>query len=332
MGEFDIIARHFAPLSTGEPGAFNLKDDAAVLDVAAGQQIVVTSDCLISDVHFLANDPADRIAHKALAVNLSDLAAMGAEPRAYTLACAWPKSINDTWLKTFSDGLCKAQNTWRVTLIGGDTVATDGPLTLTVTAFGMVGEGNALRRSGAGAGDDVYVTGTIGDAALGLLLRQGKLEDRLKTSISGPDQDHLTDRYLSPEPRIGVGEHLVGIASGTMDISDGLVADLTHICNASALSADIQADRIPISTAASHLLQSDPKLFEVLITGGDDYELLFTAPESRRGSIDALSDTHSTLITRIGSMGKKGDTPKVRVMGGNGDELEIINKSGYRHF
>jgi len=328
MGEFDIIAQHFAPLSTGETGAFNLKDDAAVLDVPAGQQIVITSDCLIAGVHFFDDDQADLIAKKALAVNLSDLAAMGARPRAYTLACAWPKTIENAWLEAFSGGLSAAQNTWNVALIGGDTVATDGPLTLTITAFGMVGEGDVLRRSGAEIGDDIYVTGTIGDAALGLRLRQGNLD----VSVPSPDQGHLVGRYLSPEPRLDIGESLVGIATSAMDISDGLIADLSHICESSGVSADLFADTIPISSAAAHILRSNPKLFEVLITGGDDYELLFTAPQSRRQAINALSHAHSTQITRIGAMGETGTSATVRVLDGKSEELEMSAGSGYRHF
>jgi thiamine-monophosphate kinase len=245
-GEFELIARYFVPLAAGEPGAFGLSDDAAVIAVEPGHRLVVTTDTIVSGVHFLPSDPPDAIAAKALAVNLSDLAAMGARPRAYTLALAMPSDWDgdkaEAWLEDFSDRLALNQREAGVALIGGDTVASPGPLCITVTALGMVREGAELRRSAAHPGDLVCVSGMIGDAALGLKYIAGELPN-LPADLGNT----LADRYRFPRARIELGRQLVGIGHGVADVSDGLVADLGHICAASNVSAIIDASRVPLS-------------------------------------------------------------------------------------
>jgi len=324
MGEFDIIARHFAPLSHGEAGALGLTDDAAVLSIDSGRQMVVTSDCLVAGVHFLKNDPPETIARKVLGVNLSDLAAMGAQSRAYTLAAAWPTPIDESWVAKFAAGLKSAQTDWQVTLIGGDTVATDGPLTLTVTAFGEVGEGAALTRAGAKPGDDLYVSGSLGDAALGLLTISGELSGALTDDHAA----YLTDRYRCPQPRITLGPSLQGIANSAIDISDGLVADLGHIIDESGVSATVEIANLPLSAAVRSVLEENSDLLATILTGGDDYELLFTAPPALRSDISALS----TPTTRIGTIGEPDSETPITLMDADGNTVPTPQHSGYQHF
>ncbi len=326
MGEFDIIARYFAPLSLGEPGAFGLKNDAAILNNATGRQTVVTSDCLVAGVHFLDTDPPESVARKALGVNLSDLAAMGAQSRTYTLAAVWPNSIDESWIAAFADGLGSAQNDWGVTLIGGDTVATDGPLTLTITAFGEVEQGTALTRSGAQPGDDVYVSGTLGDAALGLLVSKGEFGE-----ISKADADYLIDRYRRPQPRVTLGPELQGIATSAIDISDGLLADLGHIMYQSGTSAALQEPLIPLSSPARSLINGSHMLIDVILGGGDDYELLFTAPPSSKADIKNLSNSLSVAISPIGTIDRiTGESP-IQIVDIKGNPLTLPPSSGYQH-
>ena len=323
MGEFDIIARHFASLSQDEAGAFGLTDDAAVLSIGTGQQMVVTSDCLVADVHFLATDPPETIARKVLGVNLSDLAAMGARSRAYTLAAAWPTPVDESWIAGFAAGLKTAQIDWQVTLIGGDTVATNGPLTLTVTAFGEVGEGAALTRAGAKPGDDIYVSGTLGDAALGLLAIKGKLG-----ALQDDHAAYLIDRYRCPQPRVALGPQLQGIAICAIDISDGLIADLGHVTDESGVSATIEIAELPLSEAARIVLEGTPDHLTTVLTGGDDYELLFTAPPTLRADIFRLP----TQTTRIGTIGERKSAPPITLTGADGASVPLPPKTGYRHF
>jgi len=323
MGEFDIIARHFAPLSQGEAGAFGLTDDAAVMSIDAGQQMVVTSDCLVAGVHFLANDPPETIARKVLGVNLSDLAAMGARSRAYTLATAWPTPVDESWIAGFAAGLKAAQADWQVTLIGGDTVGTDGPLILTVTAFGEVEEGAALTRAGAKPGDDLYVSGTLGDAALGLLSLSGELG-----ALTGDHAAYLIDRYRCPQPRVTLGPQLQGLASSAIDISDGLIADLGHITGVSGVSATIETPNLPLSAAARRVVEENPDHLATVLTGGDDYELLFTAPPALRDDISALP----AQTTRIGTINDKRDTTPITLLDADGSAHAMPRRRGYQHF
>ncbi len=321
--EFDLIRRFFAPLASGEPGAFALRDDAAVLTIEAGLRLVVTTDTMVSGVHFLANDPPALIANKLLRVNLSDLAAMGAVPFAFTLNTALPAEIDDTWLADFAAGLGEDQMRYGVSLVGGDTVAIPGPLTLTLTAFGKVEKGRELRRASAQPGDDIYVSGTIGDAALGLLVLTGALN-----GLSESEAAELAGRYHKPEPRIALGRGLAGLAHAACDISDGLIADLGHICEASGMAAVIDAAKIPLSPAARAALAIDGGLLKTVLGGGDDYELLFSAPAEKAPEITKMSANLGIPVSAIGVIVSGAG---VTVKDAEGNALDIQNR-GYRHF
>jgi thiamine-monophosphate kinase len=323
LGEFDLIAAYFRPLTEGRPEALDLKDDAGLLTPPAGCQLVVTTDALVAGQHFLADGDPESLAVKALGVNLSDLAAMGATPAAYTLALAAPKPIPPGWLQTFAAGLRDMQAAHGIFLLGGDTVTTGGPLTLSVTALGWVDTGAALRRSGAQVGDDLYVSGTIGDAALGLLIaRDGR------TLAGGEGDAFLRGRYDRPRPRTTLGPRLVGVATACIDVSDGLAADVGHIAKTSGLGAEIGVQGLPLSDAARAALTADPGLLETLVTGGDDYELAFTAaPAAAAAVIDAARES-GVPVTRIGAMTAE---PDVRMLGPGGATLDL-GPGGYRHF
>lgn len=323
LGEFDLIAAYFRPLTEGRPEALDLKDDAGLLTPPKGCQLVVTTDALVAGQHFLPDTAAESLAVKALGVNLSDLAAMGATPAAYTLALAAPKPIPPGWLESFAAGLGDMQATHGIFLLGGDTVTTSGPLTLSVTALGWVDAGAALRRSGAQVGDDLYVSGTIGDAALGLLVaRDGR-------KLAGEDGDaFLRGRYDRPQPRTMLGPRLVRIATSCIDISDGLAADVGHIAKTSGLGAEINVRDLPLSDAARAALTDDPDLLQTIVTGGDDYELAFTAPPSAAGAIAAAARESDVPLARIGTMTA---TPDVRLLGPGGAPMDL-GQGGYRHF
>jgi thiamine-monophosphate kinase len=262
--EFALIARHFRPLA-GE-GALALGDDAALLDPPAGRTLVLAADAMIAGVHFLPDDPPETIGRKLLRVNLSDLAAMGAAPLGYLMTTAFPRSIDDAWIASFAQGLAEDQARFGLAVLGGDTVSTPGPLALSLTILGTVAPGAALKRTGARAEDEVWVSGTIGDGALGLLAARGEIAD--------PDGS-LARRYRLPEPRVALGAALAGIAHAAMDVSDGLVQDLGHLCRAAGLAAEIEAALVPLSPAAR---AAGPAHRARILTGGDDYELLFAAP------------------------------------------------------
>ena len=321
-GEFDLIASLFAPLSDEEHG-LGLRDDAARLRPDPGHDLIVTTDALVAGVHFFAEDSPADIARKALRVNLSDVAAKGAVPRFYLLDLALPDSIDDAWLEGFAAGLGSDRDAYGVILIGGDTVSTPGPLTLAITAFGQVRQGMGLHRNAAHSGDRIFVTGSVGDAALGLRVRRGELD-----MLAAPARDALRRRYLLPEPRTTVGPRLVALAHAAMDVSDGLVGDLGHICRASGLGAEIVADMVPHSAAVRAALAMDPRLRDAVLTGGDDYEILFTAPAHAAPALAEIAAETGVPITEIGRMGA-GD--KVTVWGDEGRPLHFASP-GHRHF
>ncbi len=322
--EFDIIARHFKPLADGDTGALGLGDDAALLDVPAGQQLVVTTDALVSGVHFMENLGAADIAHKVVGANISDLAAMGARPRAVFLAAQFPPDIDERWIAAFASGLGEALGESGAVLMGGDTVSTPGPLSFTMTALGFVARGRALKRRGARAGERVYVTGTIGDGALGLLCLRSKLAHN----------DHLIHRYARPEPRWAFAVALArdALASACADISDGLVADAGHIARASDVSITLEAARVPLSRAARRCVQGDGALIETILGGGDDYELIFTAAAAQEEAIMALGRENEVAVTCIGQTGPTGTsaTQRVTVRDERGKVMEL-GAGGYRH-
>jgi thiamine-monophosphate kinase len=324
-GEFELIARYFAPLAEGAPGAQGLRNDAAVFDPSREDSLVLTLDTMVEGVHFLPDDPPALIGRKLLRVNLSDLAAMGARPRGYLLATAFPKDADEAWISAFAAGLAEDQEAFGITLYGGDTVATPGPLTLSLTAFGEAPKGRTLSRATARAGDAVYVSGTIGDGALGLKALRGGLG-----ALSEDQRAALAARYRLPEPRLALGGRLAetGLATAALDVSDGLVADLGHIAAASGLAAEISAAAVPLSAAANAALASDPALLPALLTGGDDYELLFTAGPDRAGDLAELAGELDLPLIRIGRM---SEGRGVRVLDAAGRELSLPD-GGWSHF
>lgn len=297
-GEDQLIARHFKPIAR-HPGAFGLTDDAAVFTPPKGHGLVVTADAIVGGVHFFADDPPDAVAKKALRVNLSDLAAKGARPAGFVLTLALPKSCGDAWLKAFARGLGADARTYNCPLLGGDTVYTPGPVTISITAFGTVARGAMLRRAGARVGDRVVVTGTIGDAALGLRLRKERSAVR-RWKLSAAMQRHLLARYLVPEPRNALAEVLRDHASAAMDVSDGLVGDLGKLCRASGVATDIDAAKVPLSKAARTVLTADRRAIETILTGGDDFEVVATIPPRKLKSFVAAARRARVKVTEIG--------------------------------
>lgn len=321
--EFDLIMSHFAPLAAAAEGAYELRDDAASLRLPPGQELIVTKDMMAAGVHFRSNDPAETLGRKILRANLSDLAAMGATPRTYAMGLALPKELAPSWLEAFCAGLAEDQAQFGVTLIGGDTIRAPDGLILSLTAFGEVAQGCALRRSGARAGDEIYVSGTIGDAALGLLATEGQLPNAVAA-----DRAALIARYRLPEPRTELGKRLIGRASAAIDISDGLVADLGHVCAASGVGAQIVADMVPLSQAASAACHAAPSLLKRVLTGGDDYELLVSAPPDAADGVALAARDAGVPLSRIGAItGGSG----VSVTGTDGEEM-IIERGGFTHF
>jgi thiamine-monophosphate kinase len=327
-GEFDLIARYFAPLAESFPGALGLKDDAALIDVPKGRRVVATMDAMVAGVHFLPDDPPDLIARKLMRVNLSDLAAKGAEPYACLMAISLPHGTHEAWLQAFARGLAADAAEFAMPLIGGDTTATPGPLTLSLTALGLVGDSEGrepgpVLRSGAKLGDRIFVSGTIGDGFLGLQAVRGEHG----ALAEGPRQ-YLIGRYRLPSPRVALGRRLASLAHGAADVSDGLIADLGHICKASGVGAEIQAARMPLSDAAQMLVARSPELLASLLSGGDDYEVVFTADPADSDRISAIAQEVGVPVTDIGFI-VGGD--KVEVTDAQAMDL-VLGAAGYRHF
>lgn len=323
MDEFALIRQYFTPLSRGFDGGLSLSDDAAILPSIPGCDLVVTKDALSEGVHFLGSESPDLMAKKALRVNLSDLAAMGATPLAYFLAIMLPRHVESSWVAEFARGLNEDQELFSVYLAGGDTISTQNSLTFSITAIGRVPTGKALRRSHAQPGDIIYCTGTLGDSALGLQL----LQRNIAASISDAVQQFLQQRYYIPEPRLEIGKLLSGHVNGCMDISDGLLQDISHICRASNVAAIIDKEHLPLSHAAQSLIAQNANLWPAIYSGGDDYELLFTAPADQQEAIETIADKTNTPITSIG-----------RIEEGSGVTLMdagqpiAIDKAGFNHF
>lgn len=293
-GEFSLISRYFDRVRSSRLDVeTGIGDDCALLSVPEKQTLAISTDTLVSGIHFLPDiNPAD-LARKALAVNLSDLAAMGADPAWLTLALTLP-SVDEAWLETFSDSLFEQLNYYDMQLIGGDT--TKGPLSMTLGIHGFVPEGRALKRSGAKPGDWIYVTGTPGDSAAGLAI----LQDRLQVNAK-EDADYLVKRHLNPTPRILSGQALRGLANSAIDLSDGLISDLGHILKASECGARIDLDLLPYSEAMTRHVEPKQALRWAL-SGGEDYELCFTVPELNRGAMDVALGNFGMAYTCIGQM------------------------------
>jgi thiamine-monophosphate kinase len=296
--EDHLIAKYFRPLATS-PGAFGLSDDAAILTPPTGCDLVLTTDGVIAGVHFFPHDPPGLIARKVLRMNLSDLAAKGAMPVGFLLSIALPASIDEKWIAAFADGLGADAEHYGCPLLGGDTDHTPGPLSVTVAAFGAVPNGRMVRRTTAEAGDLVVVTGTIGDAALGLLKHKDNILEK-RWQLSAEQSDYLKVCYLLPEPCTALAEAVLNQASAAMDVSDGLVGDLAKLCRASGVAAEIDSARVPLSDAAQAALAADPTLIETILTGGDDYEILLTLPPDRLDAFRAAALSVDVEITEIG--------------------------------
>lgn len=327
-GEFDLIARYFAPLAESFPGALGLKDDVALIDVPVHRRIVATMDAMVAGVHFLPGDPPDLIARKLMRVNLSDLAAKGAQPYACLMAISLPHGTAEAWLRDFARGLAADAAEFAMPLIGGDTTATPGPLTLSLTALGLSGDGTGrepgpVLRSGAKIGDRIFVSGTIGDGVLGLQTARGEHGD-----LPEQQRRYLIDRYRLPSPRVALGRRLAGLAHAAADVSDGLLADLGHICKASGVGADIQAASVPLSDTAQTLLTRQPGVLPSLLSGGDDYEVVFTADPADSDRIATISQEVGVPVTGIGVI-VAGDNVAVT----DAKSLDIVlQAAGYRHF
>jgi thiamine-monophosphate kinase len=294
-GEDRLIARYFRPLALN-PGALALADDAAFLMPPDGHELVVTTDAIVAGMHFFPADPAAAVASKALRVNLSDLAAKGAEPAGFVLALGLP-DIRPRWLEAFARQLAADARTYACPLLGGDTVKTKGPLFAAVTAFGTLPRGMMVKRSGAKAGDVVMVTGTIGDASLELHLRR---KASPKWKVSRAAATHLAQRYLYPEPRCALTLAVRRCASAAMDISDGLAGDFSKLCRVSGVSAEVEIGKVPLSSAAQSALAAAPKLIETILTGGDDYEIVCTIPPQYLDQFRALARDAKVAVTAIG--------------------------------
>lgn len=287
LGEFDLIQRYFTRPATRV--ALGIGDDCALLAPAAGMQLAVSSDMLVEGRHFLSTVAPERLGHKALAVNLSDLAACGAKPLAFTLALSMPR-VDERFLEGFSRGLFALADAHGCELAGGDT--TQGPLNLCITVFGEVPPGQALLRSGARAGDDLYVSGQVGDARLALEAFRGSV------ALSGDHFEQVRVAMEQPQPRVALGLALRGIASSAIDVSDGLLGDLGHILERSQVGARIEVDLLPRSAVLA--AQTLARQRECTLAGGDDYELVFTAPASKADAVQAAARTSATRVTRVG--------------------------------
>ena len=313
-GEFELIRRHFAPLATA-PGALGLEDDAALIAAGPGEDIVATVDAIVAGVHFIADDPPDLVARKLLRVNLSDLAAMGAEPFGYLLTTAFPIDVEEAWIAAFARGLAADQAAFGLSLLGGDTVATPGPATFTATLLGRVARGEALQRGGARAGDALYLSGTIGDGALGLRAARGTLG----ASLAKDDLAYLAARYRLPEPRVGLGVELAGRAGAAIDVSDGLAQDAGHMARASGVRLVLERASLPLSPAAGRAVAAEPSLWSLVLGGGDDYELLVAGPA-------ALAAEH-----RLRRVGRVEAGEGVVILDEAGQPL-VLECEGWRHF
>jgi thiamine-monophosphate kinase len=323
-GEFELIARHFAPLAA-DPAALALSDDAACLRPRAGDDLVVTTDLIAAGVHFFADDPPGAIARKALRVNLSDLAAKGAEPVGYLLALALPADWTEAWIRKFTAGLAADQAEYGVPLLGGDTSRSANGLTITITAIGRLPRGTMVHRGGARPGDRVYVSGTIGDAALGLALRTG----RVARPAAGRQAAHLLDRYLHPQPRLALAGAVRRHANASLDVSDGLVGDFGHICEVSRVDGVIEAARVPLSPAAARMVAGDPALLAVALTGGDDYEILATVAPAAASRFERAARRAGVAVTCIGRV-TEGEGRRM-VVGGDGLPL-VLGHASFDHF
>ncbi|WP_068315983.1 thiamine-phosphate kinase [Polycladidibacter hongkongensis] len=331
LGEFELIYQYLAPLAVGA-GAAALRDDAATYCPEAGHELVISKDMLAADRHFFACDPPEMIARKALRVNFSDIAAKGARPKAVLLGLGLGADFTEDFAKSFCKGLAEDLVGYGVELLGGDTIASGAGLILSVTAFGEMPQGSCVRRFGARAGDIVYATGTIGDAALGLQLRL-KSDAAQQWRLDGARQRELLDRYLLPEPRVDAANAVRLYANAAMDVSDGLIADLAHICKQSGVDAHLDVSQVPLSAAAAQVVAQDTQALKTVLTGGDDYEILCTVAMENTGTFEAEMTRAGVPVRRIGRMlaPKAGAQGRVQLTH-NGAAFSLDREVGFRHF
>ena len=304
-GEFALIEQYFRPLAPGA-AALGLGDDAALLRPRSGEDLVLTTDTVAAGVHFFADDPAESIARKALRVNLSDLAAKGAEPVGYLMALALPADWTEPWMRRFCGALADDQRTYGIGLLGGDTIRAAGGLTITITAVGSVPRGAMVKRAGARPGDAIFVSGTIGDSTLGLRVRRADI------AAKGAGARFVLDRYLHPQPRTTLASTLRRYASAAMDVSDGLVGDLAHICDVSGVGAEIRGDRVPLSDAGCKLVAAGKVGLGELLNGGEDFEILATVPPANTARFAGAAKRAGVVVTEIGVVTAGSGPPKVR--------------------
>lgn len=322
MDEFDVIEQYLTPLANTR-GAFSLTDDAAVFTPRAGYEVVIAKDAIVEGVHFLSGTEPFDIARKLVRVNLSDIAAMGATPKYYLVSAALPKSVGKQWIQSFAAGLASEQKEFKISLLGGDTTSHYGSLVLSLTILGEAPKGKVIKRSGAKVGDSIYVSGTVGDAALGLkvVMKEIKLTDKTQES-------YLTGRYHLPEPRLKLGRALRDTANAGIDISDGLLGDLQHVCVCSRVGAVIQKESIPVSGASKQVIDKQKKYWSSILSGGDDYELLFTAAQKDEKKIQKISESIGLRITKIGEVTSDKTLKLVDAKG----KTFSFSDLGYRHY
>jgi thiamine-monophosphate kinase len=321
-----LIATYFRPIAT-HPGAFDLADDAAAIAPPPGCDLVLKTDGVISGVHFFPDDPADAVARKALRINLSDLAAKGATPLGFLLSIGLPAGMSPDWLKDFARGLREDAEHYRCPLLGGDTDRTLGNITVYIAALGTVPHGTMVRRKGARPGDLVVATGTIGDAALGLLLRQDAAA-AARWNLDAAMREHLLSRYLLPQPRNAIAEVLRRHASAAMDVSDGLAGDLAKLCRVSSVGADIAVAYVPLSPAARHAVAAEPTLIETVLTGGDDFEVIATVAPDQFDALHREAGAAGVAVTEIGTIAA-GQGAQFRTRDGR---VLSFKRASYSHF
>jgi thiamine-monophosphate kinase len=322
-----LVARFLAPLAEGHAGAFALTDDCATVSVPPGEELVVTTDAVAEGVHFLPDDTAEDIAWKALAVNVSDLAGKGAEPFAYLMALSFPAAPKVAWLERFRDGLQAAQQQFGLVLAGGDTDRRPGPLSITITAMGRVPEGTMVRRGTACPGDVLLVTGTLGDAALGLEMRRQPGLAR-NWGLTQNEAGFLLQRYVRPAPRLALRAALRSAARAAMDLSDGIAKDLSRLARASGCGAEIDVRLLPLSAASRRVIGTDPSRMQAALAGGDDYEILAAVPLENLAAYQTAAEAAGVPVTRVGAMTKG---PEVAILGPDGRAMPLASP-GWDHF
>lgn len=318
MKEFDIIEKYFKPLAKGFKGALSLKDDIAIFPKDSTHEYIITTDGLAEGVHFPENSMPDVIASRLLNTNLSDIASSGGKPLFYLLTGSIKNGMDKKWFKSFTDKLAEINKKYNIHLIGGDTIKSSEQLFFSVTMIGEVKTGKALLRSNALAGDDIYVSGNIGEGWAGLQILKGEFE-----KFSYQDKNYFINKYVSPQPRIELGQALVDIATACTDISDGLIRDLENICKASKTKAEIKKERIPLGIPDEHFLEQ--------IAGGDDYELVFTAQPAKKAKIEKIAKDLGISLTRIGKITKIDENPEIiTILDKRNHKIQYTN-TGYEH-